>query len=107
MFEGSASSGEKSCALRKELGELERAEKALEDLIASSSTQLKELTEHRDNQGQLGYVTYQDIRSIASLQDQTVIAVKAPSETKLEVPESSGVSGHLVIDRGSVHLGTP
>ncbi|XP_038822927.1 transcription factor E2F2 [Salvelinus namaycush] len=90
VFEGSASSGEKSCALRKELGELERAEKALEDLITSSSTQLKELTEHGDNQGQLGYVTYQDIRSITSLQDQTVIAVKAPSETKLEVPESSG-----------------
>jgi hypothetical protein len=41
----------------------------------------------------LGYVTYQDIRSITSLQDQTVIAVKAPAETKLEVPESSGVSG--------------
>lgn len=99
VFEGSASSGEKSCALRKELGELERAEKALEDLIASSSTQLKELTEHRDNQGQLGYVTYQDIRSIASLQDQTVIAVKAPSETKLEVPESSGVSGQ----RSKIH----
>uniref|UniRef100_A0AAY3ZZ52 E2F transcription factor CC-MB domain-containing protein n=1 Tax=Denticeps clupeoides TaxID=299321 RepID=A0AAY3ZZ52_9TELE len=42
--------------------------------------------------GTLGYVTYQDIRSIGSLQDQTVIAVKAPSETKLEVPESSGGS---------------
>ncbi|MBN3297703.1 E2F2 factor, partial [Amia calva] len=40
----------------------------------------------------LGYVTYQDIRSIASLQDQTVIAIKAPSETKLEVPESTGDS---------------
>ncbi|KAK1133243.1 transcription factor E2F2, partial [Acipenser oxyrinchus oxyrinchus] len=40
----------------------------------------------------LAYVTYQDIRSIQSLQDQTVIAVKAPSETKLEVPESTGDS---------------
>ncbi|KAM9571742.1 transcription factor E2F2-like isoform 2-T3 [Salvelinus alpinus] len=97
VFEGSASSGEKSCALRKELGELERAEKALEDLITSSSTQLKELTEHGDNQGQLGYVTYQDIRSITSLQDQTVIAVKAPSETKLEVPESSGGSQQIYL----------
>ncbi|KAG7247125.1 hypothetical protein CRUP_038250, partial [Coryphaenoides rupestris] len=44
----------------------------------------------------LGYVTYQDIRSIGTLQDQTVIAVKAPSETKLEVPESSGVSGPVL-----------
>lgn len=39
----------------------------------------------------LGYVTYQDIRSIGSLQDQTVIAVKAPADTKLEVPDTEGV----------------
>ncbi|XP_014069185.1 transcription factor E2F2 [Salmo salar] len=96
VFEGSASSGEKSRALRRELGELERAEKALDDLITSSSAQIKELTEHRDNQ-RLGYVTYQDIRSIARLQDQTVIAVKAPSETKLEVPESSGGSQQIYL----------
>lgn len=37
------------------------------------------------------YVTYQDIRRIKSLQDQTVIAVKAPSETKLEVPDPKEV----------------
>uniref|UniRef100_A0A4W5LY38 E2F transcription factor 2 n=1 Tax=Hucho hucho TaxID=62062 RepID=A0A4W5LY38_9TELE len=85
-----------SRALRRELGELERAEKALGDLITSSSAQIKELTEHRDNQ-RLGYVTYQDIRSIACLQDQTVIAVKAPSETKLEVPESSGGSQQIYL----------
>ncbi|XP_064784709.1 transcription factor E2F2-like [Oncorhynchus masou masou] len=96
VFEGSASSGEKSRALRRELGELERAEKALDDLITSSSAQIKELTEHRDNQ-RLGYVTYQDIRLITRLQDQTVIAVKAPSETKLEVPESSGGSQQIYL----------
>lgn len=39
----------------------------------------------------LGYVTYQDIRSISSLRDQTVIAVKAPAETTLEVPDVAGV----------------
>ncbi|XP_071766297.1 transcription factor E2F2 [Centroberyx gerrardi] len=89
VFEGGAGGGEKTRALRKELGDLERAERALDELIHSSSTQLKQLTEHKDNQ-RLGYVTYQDIRSIASLRDQTVIAVKAPAETKLEVPESAG-----------------
>ncbi|XP_061071882.1 transcription factor E2F2 [Conger conger] len=89
VFEGSAGGSEKARSLRKELGDLERAEKALDDLIQSSTNQLRLLTESQDNQ-RLGYVTYQDIRSIASLQDQTVIAVKAPSETKLEVPESHG-----------------
>uniref|UniRef100_A0A673MU18 Si:ch211-160f23.5 n=1 Tax=Sinocyclocheilus rhinocerous TaxID=307959 RepID=A0A673MU18_9TELE len=77
-------------ALKKELSELDRQEKALDDLIQSSSTWLRELTEHKDNQRYpFRYVTYQDIRTISSLKDQTVIAVKAPSETKLEVPEAS------------------
>lgn len=35
----------------------------------------------------LAYVTYQDIRKISGLKDQTVIVVKAPPETKLEVPD--------------------
>ncbi|KAI7804880.1 transcription factor E2F2 [Triplophysa rosa] len=88
VFEGSTSNSEKTSALRKELYELDRQEKLLEDLVQSSSAQLRELTENKDNQ-RLGYVTYQDIRTIASLKEQTVIAVKAPSETKLEVPEAS------------------
>ncbi|XP_061699772.1 transcription factor E2F2 isoform X2 [Syngnathoides biaculeatus] len=86
VFEGGAAGGEKAGALRKDLRDLERAERSLDELIHSSSAQLKQLTEHKDNL-RLGYVTYQDIRSIGSLRDQTVIAVKAPSETKLEVPD--------------------
>ncbi|KAF3701110.1 Transcription factor E2F2 [Channa argus] len=89
VFEGGASGGEKACALKKELGDLDRAERSLDELIHSSTTQLKQLTEYKDNQ-RLGYVTYQDIRSIGSLKDQTVIAVKAPAETKLEVPDTAG-----------------
>ncbi|XP_053701390.1 transcription factor E2F2 isoform X2 [Synchiropus splendidus] len=91
VYEGGASGGERACALRKELGDLERAERSLDDLIHSSTKQLKQLTEFKESQ-RLGYVTYQDIRSIASLRDQTVIAVKAPAETKLEVPETAGGS---------------
>ncbi|XP_046712313.1 transcription factor E2F2 isoform X1 [Silurus meridionalis] len=88
VFEGSASASERTNALQRELAELDRKENALDDLIQSSTNQLRELTENKDNQ-RFGYVTYQDIRSISSLQKQTVIAVKAPSETKLEVPEVS------------------
>ncbi|XP_014902925.1 transcription factor E2F2 isoform X4 [Poecilia latipinna] len=91
VFEGGAAGGEKAFALRRELGDLERAERSLDDLIQSSTTQLKQLTEFKDSQS-LGYVTYQDIRSIGSLRDQTVIAVKAPAETKLEVPDTAGGS---------------
>lgn len=88
VFEGSASASERTNALQRELAELDRKENALDDLIQSSTNQLRELTENKNNQP-FGYVTYQDIRSISSLQKQTVIAVKAPSETKLEVPEVS------------------
>ncbi|KAM9466335.1 transcription factor E2F2 isoform 2-T2 [Clarias gariepinus] len=88
VFEGSASASAQTNALQRELAELDRKENALDDLIQSSTNQLRDLTENKDNQ-RFGYVTYQDIRSISSLQDQTVIAVKAPSETKLEVPEAS------------------
>ncbi|XP_029316617.1 transcription factor E2F2 isoform X2 [Cottoperca gobio] len=91
VFEGGAGGGEKACALRKELGDLERVEKSLDDLIHSSTAQLKQLTEYEDNK-RLGYVTYQDIRSIGTLRDQTVIAVKAPADTKLEVPDTAGGS---------------
>ncbi|NWX28441.1 E2F2 factor, partial [Notiomystis cincta] len=37
----------------------------------------------------LAYVTYQDLRAISSFQEQTVIAIKAPPETQLEVPDFS------------------
>ncbi|XP_054470018.1 transcription factor E2F2 [Anoplopoma fimbria] len=89
VFEGGAGGGEKACALRKELGDLERVERSLDELILSSTAQLKQLTEYEDNK-RLGYVTYQDIRSIGTLRDQTVIAVKAPADTKLEVPDTAG-----------------
>ncbi|XP_007239241.2 transcription factor E2F2 [Astyanax mexicanus] len=88
VFEGSAGGSERTSALRRELAELERKERVLDELIHSSNNQLRELTENKDNQ-RLGYVTYQDLRSISSLQDQTVIAVKAPSGTKLELPETT------------------
>lgn len=37
------------------------------------------------------YVTYHDIRGIQSFEDQTVIAIKAPPETRLEVPDPKEV----------------
>ncbi|KAK1893827.1 Transcription factor E2F2 [Dissostichus eleginoides] len=97
VFEGGASGGEKACALRKELGDLERVERSLDELIHSSTAQLKQLTEYEDNKRYplqpvvivcVLMVLY--IRSIGTLRDQTVIAVKAPADTKLEVPDTAG-----------------
>lgn len=49
VFEGGAGGGQKACALRKELGDLARLEKSLDELIHSSTTQLKQLTEFEEN----------------------------------------------------------
>lgn len=45
----------------------------------------------------LAYVTYQDIRKISGLKDQTVIVVKAPPETRLEVPDPVEVRRHVFV----------
>ena len=39
----------------------------------------------------LAYVTYQDIRGVQSFEDRTIIAIKAPAETRLEVPDPKDV----------------
>ena len=41
------------------------------------------------------YVTYKDIRSITEFKDQTVIAINAPAETRLEVPDPIEVISRL------------
>ncbi|NWH94717.1 E2F3 factor, partial [Aegithalos caudatus] len=79
--------------LTKEVTELTQEEKKLDELIQSCTLDLKLLTEDSENQrypfcqNLKAYVTYQDIRKISGLKDQTVIVVKAPPETRLEVPD--------------------
>jgi len=40
----------------------------------------------------LAYVTYPDISGVTSYSDQTLIVIKAPPETRLEVPDPTEVS---------------
>ncbi|MGH0134711.1 UNVERIFIED_CONTAM: hypothetical protein FKN15_032434 [Acipenser sinensis] len=72
--------------LSQELAELSQEEKRLDELIERCNLDIRQLTEESHNQ-KFSYITYQDIRKIRSLRDQTIIAVKAPSETKLEMPD--------------------
>ncbi|NWV13580.1 E2F2 factor, partial [Ptilonorhynchus violaceus] len=83
-----------------ELAELARTERTLDQLMQDCALKIRQLADNETNQrypsfsytsslSTLAYVTYQDLRAINSFQEQTVIAVKAPSETQLEVPDFS------------------
>ncbi|XP_075765100.1 transcription factor E2F2 isoform X2 [Pelodiscus sinensis] len=96
----------KQQSLRQELAELAKTERKVDELIQDCTLQLKHLTEDETNQ-RLAYVTYQDIRAIGNFQEQTVIAVKAPPETKLEVPdfsEQENVQLHLKSTNGPIEV---
>ncbi|KAG7470119.1 hypothetical protein MATL_G00136320 [Megalops atlanticus] len=91
-------------SLSREVAELGREEKKLDELIQSCSHDVREMTEDARNQ-KFAYITYQDIRRIRSLRDQTVIAVKAPSETKLEVPDpQESLQVHLTSTKGPIDV---
>ncbi|PNI29752.1 E2F2 isoform 1 [Pan troglodytes] len=85
MFEDPTRPG-KQQQLGQELKELMNMEQALDQLIQSCSLSFKHLTEDKANK-RLAYVTYQDIRAVGNFKEQTVIAVKAPPQTRLEVPD--------------------
>ncbi|CAM5131355.1 unnamed protein product [Natator depressus] len=77
--------------LRDELSDLSAMEEALDELIKDCAHQLFELTDDKENTKYpfncwITYVTYQDIHSIKAFQEQIVMAIKAPEETKLEIP---------------------
>ncbi|KAM9307953.1 transcription factor E2F3 [Gastrophryne carolinensis] len=93
--------------LSKELSDLSQEEKRLDELIQSCTLDLKFLTEDTENQRYpfLSYVTYQDIRKIGGLKDQTVIVVRAPPETRLEVPDPvESLQIHLTSSQGAIEV---
>ncbi|XP_047243106.1 transcription factor E2F6 isoform X2 [Girardinichthys multiradiatus] len=68
-----------------EMTDLKLVEETLDSLIRSCAQQLFDLTDDPENSA-LAYVTYEDLRRLKTFQEQTVMVVKAPEETKLEVP---------------------
>ncbi|XP_063934393.1 uncharacterized protein LOC135146164 isoform X2 [Zophobas morio] len=67
---------------------LEKEERQLEELIKVIQSSLRSLAEDVDNIS-LAYVTHEDIRAVPSLQNKTIIAIKAPAGTTLEVSDPS------------------
>ncbi|ELR49453.1 Transcription factor E2F2, partial [Bos mutus] len=122
LFEDPTRPG-KQQQLGQELKELMNMEQALDQLIHSCSLNFKHLTEDKANKRYppwlgrrvtsldspaptLAYVTYQDIRAVGNFKEQTVIAVKAPPQTRLEVPDRSeeNLQIHLKSTQGPIEV---
>ncbi|KAK3516787.1 hypothetical protein QTP70_023663 [Hemibagrus guttatus] len=106
--------------MKTDLLNLKTMEESLDWLIKDCAQQLFALTDLTENakyphmpaeqqeafRFTLAYVTYEDICQIEAFRDQTVIAIKAPEETKLEVPTPTEdcIKIHLKGSRGPVHV---
>ncbi|XP_073012827.1 transcription factor E2FA-like isoform X1 [Typha latifolia] len=72
--------------LQAEVENLTLQERGLDDHISEMRDKFRELTEDENNQKWL-YVTEDDIKGLPCFQDETLIAIKAPHGTTLEVPD--------------------
>ncbi|KAJ7987997.1 hypothetical protein DPEC_G00319050 [Dallia pectoralis] len=120
--------------LQQELKNLKTVEESLDELIKTCAQQLFEMTDSLDNKEYpfrtpqtpafpadyypcfrivlfnvpftLAYVTHSDLSGIRVFQEQTVIAIKAPEETKLEVPtpKEDSIQIHLRGGRGPIKV---
>ncbi|XP_062225603.1 transcription factor E2FA-like isoform X2 [Phragmites australis] len=71
--------------LEKEVENLSLQEQVLDEHISAMREKLKEFTEDESNQMWL-YLTEDDIKGLPCFQNQTLIAIKAPHGTSVEVP---------------------
>lgn len=79
---GNSVSSSKYQALQRELKYLESKENLLESLVKLARDNFKKIAEEdRD----LAYVSYQDLREIEGFKSRTVMAIKAPPDTELKV----------------------
>lgn len=86
--------------MQQEAEKLKQVEDTLDGLIKSCAQQLFSMTDDRSN-ADAAFVTFADVQNLPAFQDQTVIVVKAPEETKLEVPAPKMDSIQIHLKSGS------
>ncbi|XP_044192359.1 transcription factor E2F3 [Thunnus albacares] len=88
----------------QELTALIEEERKLDELIQSCKWQVHQMCEDRHSR-RFAYLTYEDVQTIPSLKEQTVIVIKAPAETKLEVPHpGESLQVHLSSTQGPIEV---
>ncbi|XP_069371670.1 transcription factor E2F6-like isoform X2 [Paralichthys olivaceus] len=92
---------------QRELDNLKLVEDTLDGLIKSCAQQLFDMTDDVDNSAS-AYVTLEDVSGLGVLQEQTVIVIKAPEETKLEIPapKEDSIQVHLKAGKGPITVVT-
>ncbi|XP_032680147.1 transcription factor E2F2 isoform X3 [Odontomachus brunneus] len=75
--------------LSREVADLEAKENTLDRLIHGANKNLRELCADR----KYAYVTYHDLRSVPMYKEQAIMAVKAPPEATLHVPQPTSNLG--------------
>ncbi|XP_054461793.1 transcription factor E2F3 isoform X2 [Anoplopoma fimbria] len=94
--------GDVNVHMDQELKALVEEERRLDELIQSCTKQVHQLCGNQNTQ-RFAYLTYEDVQRIPSLKEQTVIVIKAPVETKLEVPHpEESLQVHLSSTRGPI-----
>ncbi|KAK1382923.1 E2F transcription factor [Heracleum sosnowskyi] len=74
------------CSLQADVEHLSMEEHRLDEQIREAQDRLRDLSEDKNNQRWL-FVTEEDIKTLPCFQDETLIAIKAPHGTTLEVPD--------------------
>lgn len=103
QWRGSDPSGllESQQDLSEDLTHLEAKENQLDELISSTEGQLRSLSEEK----RYAYVTYNDLKTIPAYRKKTVMAVRAPPETKLQVPHpSEGYQMYMKSEHGEIEV---
>ncbi|GMJ12029.1 E2F transcription factor 3 [Hibiscus trionum] len=72
--------------LQAEIEKLTMKDRTLDDQIREMQERLRDLSENENNQRWL-FVTEEDIKGLPCFQNETLIAIKAPHGTTLEVPD--------------------
>ncbi|XP_071736261.1 transcription factor E2FB-like isoform X2 [Rutidosis leptorrhynchoides] len=81
-------------SLQAEVENLSAEERRLDEQTREMQEKLRELSEDDNNQKWL-FVTEEDIKSLPCFQDETLIAIKAPHGTTLEVPDPDEAADSL------------
>ncbi|XP_047068581.1 transcription factor E2FA-like isoform X2 [Lolium rigidum] len=80
--------------LQTEVENLILQEQELDESISEMQEKVKELTEEESNQRWL-YLTEDDIKGLPCFKDKTLIAIKAPHGTMLEVPDPDEAGDYI------------